>query len=205
MQNEIEEIKRLINLGFDLELLSFELDIPIEQLQECKRSLDIKERRNEEISKEEKSKDFEEETKKEKEQDYDKIIKKYKNDIASNPQSAREKRNLLAFAYFKAGKIEDARKELIELIEETSSHMAYRQLIHLEKITENIEDSKLWAYEALDKFPDSIEIREQLISIARKEKDYNEIIKYLSEIVALNPKNEKNIQKLKVLTDNEER
>ena len=100
MQNEIEEIKRLINLGFDLELLSFELDIPIEQLQECKRSLDIKERRNEEISKEEKSKDFEEETKKEKEQDYDKIIKKYKNDIASNPQSAREKRNLLAFAYF---------------------------------------------------------------------------------------------------------
>ena len=31
-QNEIEEIVRLINSGFDINLLSFELDIPIEQL-----------------------------------------------------------------------------------------------------------------------------------------------------------------------------
>lgn len=33
-QNEVEEIIRLIHNGFDLDLLSFELDISTDQLQE---------------------------------------------------------------------------------------------------------------------------------------------------------------------------
>ena len=35
-QKEIEEIKKLIKSGFDLELISFELDVPIEQVKQCK-------------------------------------------------------------------------------------------------------------------------------------------------------------------------
>ena len=34
MQNNKEEIKKLIEMGFDLELLSFELDVPIEELKQ---------------------------------------------------------------------------------------------------------------------------------------------------------------------------
>ena len=40
--NETEEIIRLIHNGFDLELLSFELDVPIEQLQEYKKRLELR-------------------------------------------------------------------------------------------------------------------------------------------------------------------
>lgn len=39
-QNEINEIKKLIQSGFDLELISFELDLPIEQVRQCKIELD---------------------------------------------------------------------------------------------------------------------------------------------------------------------
>lgn len=38
-KKEVEEIKKLIQGGFDLELISFELDIPIEEVKQCK--LDI--------------------------------------------------------------------------------------------------------------------------------------------------------------------
>lgn len=41
MQRENEEIKKLIQSGFDLDLISFELDIPIEQVRQCKRELEI--------------------------------------------------------------------------------------------------------------------------------------------------------------------
>lgn len=40
--NETEEIIRLIYNGFDIELLSFELDIPIEKLQEYKKRLELR-------------------------------------------------------------------------------------------------------------------------------------------------------------------
>lgn len=40
--NETEEIIRLIHNGFDLELLSFELDVPIEELQEYKKRLELR-------------------------------------------------------------------------------------------------------------------------------------------------------------------
>lgn len=38
--NKVEEIKKLIKNGFDLELISFELDIPIEEIRQCKLELE---------------------------------------------------------------------------------------------------------------------------------------------------------------------
>ena len=283
--NETEEIIRLIYNGFDLELLSFELDVPIERLQEYKRRLELRqfakksikngkiseaidklnvfieatnnniiektmllklkayinktnistedlqnleeERKKlglsnsiDEILKElnvqipkrkKKQQNIIEQPNKEKiqeetsEPDYEKTINKYRTEIASNPQNVQGKRNLLAFTYFKAGRIDEARNELIKLTEETSSYMAYRQLVHIEKETGNWEDAKLWAYEALDKFPNSIKIREQLIALAKEEKDNQEIIKQLKDIISINPENSKNRMRLKTFMDNEER
>lgn len=289
--NETEEIIRLIHNGFDLELLSFELDVSIEQLKEYKRRLELRQFAKESIksgkiaeaidrlnsfikntdsniiektmllklsayanrttvSKED-LQEIEEERKKlgfsssidevldelkvqipkrksnnmrKKEQqnikeqpteeeiqekivksDYEETINRYKDEIASNPQESQGKRNLLAFAYFRAGRIDEARNELMTLAEETSSYMAYRQLVHIEKTEGNLEDAKLWAYEALDKFPNSIEIREQLIAIARTEKDDQEIIKQLKSIVGIEPENEKNKKRLQSIIDKEER
>lgn len=286
--NEIEQIIRLIYKGFDLELLSFELEIPISQLEEYKKQLELRkfvkeaiksgkteeaieklthfieksenniveklmliklkaytERRNiteEEIHsiEEEKKKigftrnidEILEElgmqipkrktsnlkkkkknkTKKAIEENiektiikYDLIIKKYKEEIEINPQKALNGRKLLAFAYFKAGRMNDARKELLALIEQHSSHTAYRQLVHLEKSEGNLEDAKLWAYDGLEKFPDSIAIREQLISIAKQENDSQEVIKQLKEIIAINPENNKNYKRLRIIEEKEER
>jgi len=289
--NETEEIIRLIHNGFDLELLSFELDVPIEQLQQYKRRLELRQFAKESIKSgkiaeaidrlngfikntdsniiertmllklsayanrttvsEEDLQEIEEERKKlgfsssidevldelkvqiprrkssnmrKKEQqnikeqptkeehkeeivklDYEETINRYKAEIASNPQKSQGKRNLLAFAYFRAGRIDEARDELMALAEETSSYMAYRQLVHIEKTEENLEEAKLWAYEALDKFPNSIEIREQLISIARAEKDDQEIIKQLKDIIGIDPENEKNEKRLQLIIDKEER
>lgn len=39
-QNRLEKIKELIKRGFDLELLSFELDIPIEDIKDCKEQIE---------------------------------------------------------------------------------------------------------------------------------------------------------------------
>lgn len=294
--NETEEIIRLIHNGFDLELLSFELDVPIKQLQEYKKRLEIRQfakesiknnkvaeaidklstfienadtsiiektillklraytektsvseedlqyldeerkklglrssidevleelkvqipkRKNSNIRKkvkqsvneqlgeeEQHEEEISEETTK---PNYEETIRKYKAEIASNPQNSQGKRNLLAFAYFRDGRIDEARDELMALVEETSNYMAYRQLIHIEKKEENFEDAKLWAYEALDKFPNSIDIREQLISIAKAEKDENEVIKQLKDIIGINPENEKNKKRLKSIMEREER
>lgn len=289
--NEEEEIIRLIHRGFDIELLSFELELPIEQLQEYKKRLELRQFAKESIKcgkivkaidklnifiestdsniiertmllklnayanrttvSEQDLQEIEEERKKLgfsnsidevldelkvqipirkssnmrkkkqpniKEQpteeevqeeivkpNYEETINRYKTEIASNPQKSQGKRNLLAFAYFRAGRIDEARDELMKLAEETSSYMAYRQLVHIEKNVGNLEDAKLWAYEALDKFPNSIEIREQLISIARAEKDDQEIIRQLKDIIGINPKNEKNKKRLQSIMDKEER
>ena len=293
--NETEEIIRLIHKGFDLELLSFELDVPIEQLQEDKKRLELrqfaresinngriaeavdrlnefikntdnsiiektmllkleayanrtnisednlqkieeerkrlgvfnnidkvleelqvqipkrkgsnirkKEKKNirEQPSQEEYAEEVQEESVK---PDYEEIINRYKTEIESNSQNTQEKRNLLAFAYFRAGRIDEARDELVTLIEETNSYMAYRQLVYIEKTEGNFEDAKLWAYEALDKFPNSIEIREQLISIARIEKDDQEIIKQLKDIISIEPESEKNKKRLQSMIDKGER
>ncbi len=129
--------------------------------------------------------------------DYEQTIKKYKAQIAAQPNKSVNKRNLLAFAYFRAGMIDEARNELISLIEEHSSYYAYRQIVHLEKNEGNLEDAKLWAYDCLDRFPDNIGIREQLISVAKKENNNKEVIRLLKEIIELNPGNDKNQEKLK--------
>ena len=290
--NETEEIIRLIHNGFDLELLSFELEIPIQQLKEYRKRLELRrfakqsirsgktaeaiyklndflkntdngviekmmllklsayvngmninEEDLQEIEEEKKKigflgdidevldelnvqipkrkssnirkkgikeeaiqEEYEEEVQKETvKPDYEEIINRYKTEIDSNLQNTQEKRNLLAFAYFRAGRIDEARDELMMLIEETSSYMAYRQLVHIEKTEGNFEDAKLWAYEALDKFPNSIGIREQLISIARIEKDDQEIIKQLKDIISIEPESEKNKKRLQSMIDKGER
>lgn len=297
-QTEVEEIIRLIHSGMDLELLSFELDIPIEQIQVYKEQLQLRrfvrdsiksgkiptaieqlssfiettdnnivekmmllklrayaDRTNvseedlQQIEEERKSIGFTRSIdevledlqvqiprrktsnlrKKEKQEgkeqrpveelaeetiskpeetakpDYEETIKRYKEEIARNPQKSLNKRNLLAFAYFRAGRMEEARDELLSLIEECSSYTAYRQLIHLEKCEGNFEDAKLWAYDCLDKFPDSVDIRQQLISIAREEKDSQEIIKQLKEIISVDPNNKKSKKMLETIKKGEER
>lgn len=198
-----EEIVKLINSGFDIELLSFELDIPVEQLQKYKqepkrKSSNLRKKLKQNVSQEnvreetikEKSKEVEESSK----QDYEKAIKKYKTEIARNPQGASNSRNLLAFAYFKSGRIDEARDELMSLIDERSSYMAYRQLIHLEKSEGNFEDAKMWAYDFLDKFSNAtgvVSVREQLMYIAEVEGDTQEAIKQLREIIKISPDEER--------------
>ena len=49
---------------------------------------------------------------------YDEIINKYKKEIENTPQeSLNNKRNLLAFAYYKSGRIEETRKGFLPLKE----------------------------------------------------------------------------------------
>ena len=286
--NELEEIIRLIYKGFDLELISFELDIPIEQLHEYEKRLEIRQlakqsiknenigdaidklntfikntdnnvveramllklmayknkinvkedlhdleqerkklgfsnsideileelkvqipkRKNKNIIKEQNIKKEEklEENKKEiSKTTYERIINKYKTEIELNPQDSQIKRNLLAFAYFKTGKVNEARNELMSLIQENNNYMSYRQLVYIEKKEGNFKDAKLWAYEALDNFPNNIEIREQLIRIAKEENDEQEVISQLKKIISINPKNEKNKNRLQTITDRYER
>lgn len=137
--------------------------------------------------------------------DYEETINKYKSEIVANPQDSQNKRNLLAFAYYKAGKVDEARNELMSIIKQKNSFIAYRQLIHIEKEQGNLDDAKLWSYEALDKFPDKIQIRELLISIAEVENDQDEIIKQLNAIIELNPENERYKKKLQSIYNNQER
>ena len=294
--DETEKLIRLLYIGFDLELISFELDVPIEQLYECEKRLNLRQFAKDSIKNnniaeaidklnvfinstdnniiektmllklqaytdkttvnEEDLKHLDEEAKKlglpnsidnvlanlklqiprrknsnirkkskqiineqaiEEEQpeekileepvkpDYEKMIGKYKSEIASNPQNSQRKRNLLAFSYFRAGQIDEARNELMSLLGETTDYMAYRQLVHIEKKEENFEDAKLWAYEALDKFPDSIDIRKQLISIAKAENDRQEIITQLKDILSIEPGSEKNKMRLQAFLNAEER
>lgn len=286
-QNESEEIIRLIYNGFDLKLISFELDIPIQELQEYKNRLEMRrtvkkfikngkidlaieklnsfiestdnnliERymllklnayaNNTKVS-EEDLQQIEEERKmigfsrnidkileelkvqipkrkeckikkvvcteeqsisteeQENEPNYDEVIQRYKEEIAINPQKEQTIRNLLAFAYFKAGRMDEARDELNALIDEYSNYIAYRQLVHLEKVEGNLDDAKIWAYDAIEKFPYDIRIREQLISIAREEKDNQEIIRQLKEISKVEPENQKNKKRLQRIIKDEER
>lgn len=289
--DETEKLIKLLYMGFDLELISFELDVPIEQLYECEKRLNLRQFTKDSIKNnniaeaidklnvfinstdnniiertmllklqaytdkttvnEEDLKHLDEEAKKlglpnsidnvlanlklqiprrknsnmrkkskqtineqaiEEEQpeepvkpDYEKMISKYKSEIAFNPQNSQRKRNLLAFSYFRSGQIDEARNELISLLGETTDYMAYRQLVHIEKKEENFEDAKLWAYEALDKFPDSIDIRKQLISIAKAENDRQEIITQLKDILSIEPGSKKNKMRLQAFLNAEER
>ena len=209
-QNEVEEIVKLINTGIDLELLSFELDIPIEQLQSYvkkskKKASNLRRKEKQYTSKQEPVKEDTKKPEKVVKLDYGEAIKKYKEEIARDPQNSTNKRNLLAFAYFKEGKIEQSRDELISLIDDCASYMAYRQIIHLEKSEGNFEDAKLWAYDFLDKFPRNINVREQLIEIAVAEGNKQEQMRLLKEILDIYPENKKFNKMFQVAYNREER
>ncbi len=136
---------------------------------------------------------------------YEKTIARYKAQIEQFPQNSSNARNLLAFAYFKAGKIEEARDELMSLIEERGSYIAYRQLINLEKTQGNFEDAKLWGEDCLEHFPNSIDVRRQLISAAIDNKDTQEAIKHLRQIIKMRPENEKDKKILEAISEVEEK
>lgn len=297
-QNEIEEIIGLINKGFELEELAFELDIPMEDLLKYKKQLDIRKsvkelvqngdfqlaieklsnyisnsenniverymliklnayvarsnvneellqkiqeekkvigfskdiekvleeleiqipkRKTSNIRRKEKGKDKKQEIKQENKDeifedvkdielhDYEKTIETYKKEIESDKKNALNKRNLIAFTYYKAGMIEESRKELMTLIEQFNSYTAYRQMIHLEKVEGNLEDAKIWAYEGIENYPNSINFREELISIAKEENDSQEIIKQLKEITKIDIASKKNKKRYETIRQLEER
>lgn len=189
---ELNEEKKTLGFSKDINEVLEELNvqIPIKKSSNIKK----KEKKNVDNSKSEIIEENEIEPK-----DYEGAIKKYTEEINRNPKNALNKRNLLAFAYFRAGKITEARNELLDLVEQYSSYTAYRQLVYLEKTEGNYNDAKLWAYDCIEKFPDGIGIREQLISIARKEKDNKEVIKQLKEIININPQSEKDKNRLKAV------
>lgn len=231
MEINREQIIKLIKEGINIDLIALELDIPIEELQELKnntekseiaktekdtninneeREIPIHQKKNSNIKKKEKSRNKKQNANiklKEKQIDieYNQTIKKYKDQIKKNPQNSLNARNMLAFTYFKAGRLNEAKEELLHLIEEYNSFTAYKQMIHIENTLGNTEDAKLWAYEALDKYPDSIPLREQIIAIARQENDREEIINQIKEIVRTNPENKKYANILEKIMENEER
>lgn len=281
---ETEEIISLINKGFDLELLSAELDIPIERIEEYKKQLDLRKsvnkaiksgriaelierlndfiensenniveraillklnayidrtvvnekdlqaieeegkniglsgkideiliglgvqipkrknisnKKKEEIitTEQEVSEEIPKEEKNISERDYVEIIKKYKEEIAINPED-QLKRNLLAFAYLEAGKIDEARDELLDLIDKYNNHTAYIQLIRLEKEVGNYKDAKSWAHECIDMFPNANFARKQLISIAKIEGNENEELYQLGQINITNTENMKRLEEI---------
>lgn len=98
--NEIEEIKQIIKKGFDLELISFELDIPIEELKKYKDEIE----RNNNLSK----------TKKHNEKE---IIDKKNIKAHSKMQKMREKYNQIFFTDNKKEiNLPNVSKQQIELI-----------------------------------------------------------------------------------------
>ena len=98
--NEIEEIKQIIKKGFDLELISFELDIPIEELKKYKDEIE----RNNNLSK----------TKTHNEK---KIIDKKNIKAHSKMQKMREKYNQIFFTDNKKEiNLPNVSKQQIELI-----------------------------------------------------------------------------------------
>lgn len=218
-----EQIMKLICAGFDLELLSLELDIPVEQLKEYQKQLNSgkftnqpeanqeperkKERKKQNKLLREGATSTEEPTdaKPKDAKNYEVAIGQYKEEIARNPQHSLNKRNLLAFAYFKSGKIEEARDELMSLVEEYGSYMAYRQLVYLEKCQGNYEDAKLWATACLEQFPSDINIRYQLISVAIEEHNDEEAIKQLRAILKISPESKKGKEMLETFSAREDR
>lgn len=178
-----------------------------EEPKKCKEEKENQEEqeKNKETNEEEKIEKSENKKEKTKKTKYEMMINRYKSEIASNPQRSHEKRRLLSYVYFKAGKIDEAIEELELLIKQAGSPIAYLQLIYTQKKVGNFEDAKLWAYEALDKFPKNIEFREQLISIAKTENDEGELVEQLKQLIAIDPDNENAKKMLKTFKENQER
>lgn len=184
---EIEEAKRKIGFSRDLDEVLNGLNI---QIPKRKNSI-LKKKTKEEIEEEPVEEKIKPEPEVIEKPDYSKVIDRYKSEIEKDPRDALNKRFLLAFTYIKDEKLDEAREELMRLIDEKNSFMAYRILIYLEKNFGSLDDAKLWANEAIDKFPDSIGIREQLMSIAKKENNTEEVLTQLKAILKINPRKEK--------------
>ena len=116
--NEKEEIKKLIKHGFDLELISFELDIPIEKIKQCE--LELKEPQ---IFKSEKSPSNDNQTRK--------VVKKSNH---TKIQKMREKYNKL---YFTSNEIQTKQLKKISMgkIEKIDLIIA-----EIEETTRNIKE-----------------------------------------------------------------
>ena len=121
---------------------------------------------------------------------YEQVIENYKKRIAEEPKDILNLRNLLAYAYYCAGENELAKEVLLENMTESGSFKAYQLMIHIEKNEGNFEDAKVWAKDALDKFPNSIQIRKQLILIAREEGKPQEVLRLAKEILSIDSNNE---------------
>jgi len=163
---DVEKLKSLIQYGFDPRIISWELDIPMESIRKLQEELELPKRAKKEKPSKKKKQKKEEATIQEETvsapRDYAKVIEYYKKEAYESPSgNSGNARNLLAFAYWKAGEVESARAELMRLVDETGNYTAYRQLIHLEKEQGNLEDAKLWAYEAMEKFPDNEQLLRQ--------------------------------------------
>lgn len=121
---------------------------------------------------------------------YEQVIENYKKRIAEGPKDIINLRNLLAYAYYCAGKNELAKEVLLDNMTESGSFKAYQLMILIEKSEGNFDDAKGWAKDALEKFPNSIQIRKQLILIAREEGKPQEILRLAKEILSIDSNNE---------------
>lgn len=115
------------------------------------------------------------------------------------------KRNLLAYTYFRAGQIDKARDELLSIIQETDSCTAWKQLIHLEKSQGKLDDAQDYANYCISKYPESITVREQLISIAKAKGQKYEVVAQLKEIINMYPESLKNIERIEMINKYEGR
>ena len=139
---QIELAKKEIGFSRDIDEILNELQVQIPR----KKGSNIRKKTNRNSSVKQKNDIIIEEKTDEEEieiPDYEKVINKYKKEIEKNPNQSLNERNLLAFTYFKLGRIDEARNELLSIIEQFNSHMAYRQIIYLEKEEKNLEDAKL--------------------------------------------------------------
>jgi len=99
-----------------------------------------------------------------KEERYAGLIEVYKKKLEENTEDQRTM-GLLAYAYMNCGKIDEARKELENLIGKYKNFTGYRLMIELEKTYGDLEYAQIYALEAIDKFPNDKSLRKQLESI----------------------------------------
>ncbi len=100
--NEVDEIKKLIQSGFDLELISFELDIPLEDIKQIKQKIDKQES-----------------TRKGKRYSYSEIVSNRNKEAHQKMQQMRERYKNLYFKSNKVDKVDNVKQlseEEIEII-----------------------------------------------------------------------------------------
>lgn len=195
---EKKEVIELIKNGMDPILLSLELEIPEEEMEEYKKEANatniVKQAEKKSRKKKDKNKVEtleEEEVESTIATDYAEVIERTKQIIRENGKKNKlvdmNKRNFLAYTYFSSGDIDLAKQELEDLIEEYQSIMSYRQMAYIEKKQGNLEDAKLWVYEAMEYHPQNTELIKQLIRIDEALGDIEEATSMAEELVKLTP------------------